>query len=121
MSNNTNNKNTKPKPVLSWGFLDEDEDIDYEGEWDRLCDELTTILRKINKGSEWHCTVANFGWQKLNGYKNFTASTGDAVLRMILPETQNSFRIYVKGKTIKINNFHHDSPVGDEWYTLTAA
>jgi hypothetical protein len=111
----------KTKPVLSWGFCDEDEDTDYEGEWDRMTDALDAIIRKVNPSGEWHCEVKNFGWQRLNGTKDFKAVDGNALLRGILPKTQNSFHIFVEGKTIKVQNFHHDSPTGDEWYTCIPA
>jgi hypothetical protein len=42
-------------------------------------------------------------------------------LSHLLPKTDCTFRLYIEnGHTIKIQNFHHDSPIG-EWYTIQAA
>jgi hypothetical protein len=82
-------------------------------------------MGKINKGGKWHCQVENFGWQSLNGYKDFQATRGQALLSAILPQTDCHFRIFVEGKGfgryLKIQNFHHDSPTGKEWYTVRRA
>lgn len=106
--------------VLAWGF-DHDEDFDFDFEWDYLTEELDVIISRINPKGNWHCEVKNFGWRKLSGEKDFTAVTGQKLLSSVLPKTYNNFHIYVEGDTININNFHHDSPCGDEWYTLTPA
>ena len=109
------------KPYLTWGF-GESEESDAEFEWECLCDELTEVMQKINKGGKWFCTVENFGWQSRNGYLTFEATKGQNLLSRILPNTDCHFRIFVEGKGfgryLKIQNFHHDSPVGNEWYTV---
>jgi hypothetical protein len=107
--------------LLSWGFNETDDGAD-EFEWDCLCDELTEVMQKINKGGKWFCTVENFGWQSRSGYKTFVAEKGLNLLSQILPSTDCHFRIFMEGKGFgryfKIQNFHHDSPTGAEWYVV---
>ena len=109
------------KPYLTWGF-GESEGSDAEFEWECMCDELTEVMRKINKGGKWYCTVENFGWRGLNGHKTFTATKGSGLLSAILPNTDCRFRIFVEGKGfgryLKVQNYHHDSCTGREWYTV---
>ena len=105
------------EPLVTWGFSDED-----EFEWESLCDTLTELMGKINKGGQWHCTVENFGWRGLPGWKNLKATTGQALLSGILPKTDCCFKVHVMGKGFgryfMIQNFHHDSPMGNEWYKV---
>jgi hypothetical protein len=121
MSNTTA---TKPAatPVLTWGFGEETDDAESHFEWDYLVDSLTELMQKINKGGKWFATVENFGWQAKSGYLTFEATKGDRLLSRILPNTENHFKIFVEGKGFgrhfRIQNFHHDSPVGNEWYTV---
>lgn len=99
----------------------------YEGfflqdEWDFLTEALSEILNKINPSGYWKANVENFGWRNLNGNKRFYADKGSEFLREILPKTDCTFRIfeYEEGelKGLKIQNFHHDSPMGNEWYYI---
>lgn len=113
---------TAPKaPFLSWGFT-ENEETDSEFEWECLCDSLTELMEKINPKGQWHCNVHNAGWMARNGYKNFKTTKGLELLQAILPKADCHFRIFVEGKGfgryIKIQNFHHDSPTGNEWYEV---
>lgn len=107
------------KPFLEWGFEDISDD---SFEWECFCDTLTEMMQKINPKGQWHCTVQNFGWRSLNGFKNLVATRGDQMLSGILPRTECRFRIFVEGKGFgryfKIQNFHHDSPTGNEWYEV---
>jgi hypothetical protein len=110
-------------PYLTWGFNNYgDQDGDTSFEWECLTDELTTLMKKLNKGGKWYCEVENFGWQKRSGHKAFKAETGQKLLGAVLPNTDNSFKVFIMGKgfgrTIKIQNWHHDSPLGDEYYLI---
>lgn len=91
-------------------------------EWEDLTAELSGLMRECTKfrGAEgyWHCEVESFGWQKLSGFKDFKADTGAKLLFAILPNTECHFKIYKVGNTLRIQNFHHDSPMGAEWYTV---
>jgi len=115
---------TKPNlPVLTWGFNnDGDQDGDTSHEWDLFCQDLSDYLEKINPKGQWYATVENFGlWQK-NGFTNIQSNDGQKFLSRILPDADCSFKVYVEGKGfgryLKIQNFHHDSKYGNEWYTI---
>ena len=67
----------------------------------------------------WKVEVSNFGWRNQDGQKILRAENGLELLRGILPDTECTFRIYHDGRTgLKIQNFHHDSPTGNEWYYI---
>lgn len=90
-----------------------------EWEWECLLDALTERLSDINPGGLWYAEVSNFGWRRLSGYKEFQADDAKAFLQEILPRTECSFRIFIHDREIKIQNFHHDSPFGEEWYRVS--
>jgi len=92
-------------------------------QWDFLKEELTEVMHRLNKRNffktMWKASVNNFGWRNQDGFKTFHAETGEELLRAILPETDCTFRIFKYGRNgIKIQNFHHDSPTGNEWYYI---
>lgn len=97
----------------------DDMDIIIQQEWEWLCDELETLINKINPDGYWHAEVRNFGWRSTDGKKDFHALTGAEFLAQVLPDTDNTFNLYVESDAIKINNAHHDSPCWAEWYTIT--
>lgn len=140
------NENTlKPTPFIVWDTLeillnqakylvetgeaaDEDEGFKIACEdndltlfeWECLLDNLTEQLDAMNPSGYWSGKVENFGWNKRQGFTEFRADNGRDFLSHILPKTDCTFRIYIEnGDTLKIQNFHHDSPTGNEWYTLT--
>ena len=87
--------------------------------WQDLLEDLDTLLRKINPdGKPYKAIVENFGWRNLSGEKTFKADNASAFLRNILPQTDCTFNLFVRRKTIRIQNSHHDSPMGNEWYTV---
>lgn len=91
----------------------------YDMEWESLCDCLTELMNRINPdGSEWRVDVRDFGWQKQNGHKVFSADDGQNFLWAILPRTECTFKIYDRQDHIAIDNAHHDSPMGGEWYYI---
>jgi hypothetical protein len=95
--------------------------LEWDGEGDEhRWNDLTEELTRLMEGREnWHCKVANFGWQKSSGETELKADTGRELLRKVLPDADNHFRIYKDSHKIVIQNAHHDSPMGDETYTLT--
>ena len=106
------------KPILSWFSQDIDiDDIDFE--WDYLLEAIDEVIGEVNSDGYWFCEVENFGWRKQSGSVFLEFSTGKEMLCKVLPKTDCSFNIYQEGKILKIQNFHHDSPVGNEWYELT--
>ena len=90
----------------------------WENEYENFVEYLSEIIQKKNPNGYWKTKVQNFGWRNLNGYKIFRANTGQKLLDEILPKTDCTFYIHNFGKGIAIQNFHHDSPVGNEWYYL---
>ena len=93
-----------------------------DDEWEYLCGELTDWIAKHNPGGEWHVEVDNFGWRELRGHKTFTAETGKQLLTAVLPNADCQFKIYHDGDgELKIQNWHHDSPWGNEVYRLWPA
>ena len=99
----------------------EDQDL-WDREYEDLCDNLTTEVKKISPNGYFKATVTNFGWRNQNGYKYFKASNGRELLREILPNTDCTFTVFsVKhGKKLAISNAHHDQPVlYKEWYVVT--
>ncbi len=84
--------------------------------WEDLTECLTTILKRKNPDGYWKAQVRNFGWRNLDGVKFLQAGDGESFLREILPKTDCHYYIFNYGKGLAIQNFHHDSPVGNEWY-----
>ncbi len=110
-------KTKELKPIISWDPSDFDSD-DVEFEWDYFLEELTEIIKQINKDGYWYCEVENFGWRSQSGYAYLEFDDGAGLVGKVLPKTDCSFKVYREGKNLKIQNFHHDSPMGNEWYEL---
>ena len=96
-----------------------------------MCEELGKLMVEINDGNSWIARVENFGWRKTNGHKLFKATRPDTLLREILPETDNTFKIFKRRQKYKkckdsiqeivIQNWHHDSSTGEEKYYIAKA
>lgn len=98
-----------------------DQDL-YQWQWEDLLDSLSEKLKEINPTGRWHAEVKNFGWRGQNGWNEFDAGDAKTFLRKILPATECTFRIFIDpDNTLRIQNFHHDSPCGNEWYYIKAA
>lgn len=114
---------TDQTPYLTWDSYEtadacRDQDL-YDITWQDLCENLTSLMNRINPDHcEWHCTVRNFGWRRLNGYKDFKAEDGSALLQAVLPNTECTFKIFDNGDHIGLANSHHDAPTGGELYTI---
>ena len=90
--------------------------------WQDFCENLTELLNARNEDGHWYASVTNFGWRSLNGKKCFTAENGQEFLSQILPRTDCTFNVFAYGEDgVAIQNFHHDSPVGREWYHVIPA
>ena len=106
------------KPILSW-FSSDIEPDDIEFEWEYLLEELDELLKEVNPEGYWYCEVENFGWRNQSGHAYLKFDTGREMLCKVLPKTDCSFNIFREKNNIRIQNYHHDSPVGNEWYELT--
>ncbi len=98
----------------------------FELAWEDLVSYLTTIMEEVSPAGVWDAEVNNFGWRSLDGRKAFKADTGSNFLREILPNTDCTFHIFKRvdedGKPyLVIRNWHHDSPMGNEYYYIRAA
>lgn len=105
------------KLLMEW---DGDEQ-DNEFAWKDFCEDLTFVLQERNPSGKWNAEVENFGWDKRSGRKSFEAKTGSDFLRELLPNCDCRFKIFamgLKSKGIAVQNFHHDSPMGAEWYCV---
>lgn len=95
------------------------QDQDYwQHQWEWVEDDLTILLNELNPDGYWKAVVHNFGWRNVDGQRYFQSNEGADFLNKVLPNTNNNFRIFKDGKGLKIQNFHHDSPTGNEWYYL---
>lgn len=101
------------RKLLSWG---DTEELFVDEEWQDLIDDLTAIMNKKNPDGYWYAEVSNFGWRGEKGSKFFHAEIGEYFLQKILPKTDCHFNIHNFGNGFAIQNYHHDSPVGNEWY-----
>jgi len=92
----------------------------FDWEWECLTNELGELLGAINTEGVWKARVENFGWQEKDGETKFKSSEGEEFLRVLLPNCDCTFfiHVYVENESIglAIQNFHHDSPTGREWY-----
>lgn len=102
------------RKILEW--MDDSDEVDSEFLWQDFMADLDAILKKKNSDGYWFAEVSNFGWRNLNGSKHFAADNGETFLQKILPKTDCHFKIFNFGNGLAIQNFHHDSPVGNEWY-----
>ena len=89
---------------------------DYE--WDEVTYLLQALINKKNPVGYWHVKVENFGWRKMSGNAYFHATDSQNLISSILPDTACNFKIHNYGKGLALQNFHHDSPCGDEWYYI---
>jgi len=88
--------------------------------YEQFIEDLTyNILQERNPNGFWYVKVRNFGWRCVDGYSFLQIKTGTELVQKVLPNCDCSFKIFADGdKNLKIQNFHHDSPVGNEWYYL---
>jgi len=102
--------------LMEWDGSDDDPMA-----WDDFMMELDTLLDDRNPSRKWFAKVKGFGWRNLDGHKRFEAKDANDFLNEILPKTECHFKIFEYGKDgIAIQNYHHDSPVGNEWYYVVA-
>jgi len=81
-------------------------------------EDLTTIMNKKCKTNCWKVEISNFGWKNQNGNKVFKADDARELINNLLPNTPCTYKIYNYSNGLAIQNFHHDSPTGNEWYYL---
>lgn len=91
-------------------------------EWEDITESLTSEMNRKNPSGMWEASVENFGWRSVSGTKpKFRADNGQDLLFKILPETDCHFKIFDIRRGFKINNAHHDKPMGGELYFILPA
>jgi hypothetical protein len=98
----------------------EDQD-GHQWAWESFCEDLTNLMETVNPGEPkvWRVNMRGFGWMKEDSDGTVTANDGEELRQKVLPNTDCHFRVYKEGRGIKINNSHHDAPMGGEVYYLT--
>lgn len=112
------NTDKELKPILSW-FSSDIEPEGIECEWECLLEELDQLIKEVNSDGYWYCEVTNFGWRNQSGHAYLKFNTAQQMISRVLPKADCSFNIFREKNILKIQNYHHDSPVGNEWYKLT--
>jgi hypothetical protein len=97
----------------------------YEQAYEDVCEVLTEELQRLTKTKSgdvmyFRVEVKNFGWRSLDGHKYLRVSNGKELIQGILPNCECTYRFFkVKGgRQLAMQNFHHDSPCGNEFYTI---
>ncbi len=98
----------------------------FAWEHEGLVDRLTELMDAVNPNSNsWEARAHNFGWRNQDGTAEFNADDGLTFLRLVLPNCECTYYIHLYEKDgrvgIAIQNSHHDSPVGNEWYFIFPA
>lgn len=117
MTDNSDNKTDKNVVVIERGtnYCDE---WDWENLIDIISQEMAACVNYTDEIGEWFIEVQNFGWQNTNGVQYINTMRGDELLKAILPNTECTFNIYRNEHILKLQNFHHDSCTGREWYHI---
>lgn len=104
------------EPIMEYGFQDY---LDMDA-WNDFVEGFSDFMdRKNPECVEAIVTVRGFGWRNQNGHKVIDNTEPYTLLNKILPETDCAFKIFETDYGFDIQNFHHDSPTGKEWYEVT--
>jgi len=109
------------RPCLVWRndcYPDDDQDEFYYA-WNDLLESLDKLMERKDMGEYFKVIVINFGWRNVSGFKYIHTDNAKELLRNVLPDTDCNFKIFNFRKGIAIQNYHHDSPTGNEWYIIT--
>jgi hypothetical protein len=94
----------------------------FDAQWDMMTEAVSELMEKVNKTNYWVADVENFGWRSQSGTTGvFEAKNGHELLQKVLPKTDCTFKVFKVDGEIRIQNWHHDSPMGNEWYTIRRA
>ena len=116
-------KNHEAAVVAQYGFESYENEFESDMAYNDFLEEIETLIH--DRKSDWFfCKVEGFGWRGTSGIKVFKADNAKEILRQILPKTDNSSKLYKiqsKAYFFALQNFHHDSATGREWYYLREA
>lgn len=85
-------------------------------QWDDVMDALTDLLTEFNPDGHWYCDSQNFGWRNEPIHAEFTFTTGQEFNEKVLPNTDCTFYVVKEDDHIFVQNYHHDSPMGEQYY-----
>jgi hypothetical protein len=97
-------------------LLFDSDDWKDEGDYEDAMETLTALMDEKNGETYWKATGYGMGWRKREGYKLFEAKDGSELLRAILPNTDNTYKIYNEQRGFIIHNAHHDAPTGETYW-----
>lgn len=91
--------------------------------YDNFIEYFQTLLDKVaSKYKEecyWVAEVEGFGWRDQSGELDvFYETDARKLLGKILPNCDCTYKIFMNRTGFELQNFHHDSPTGNEWYTI---
>ena len=111
------------KLLLEYDESNADDATDLDIYWEDLKYELTELFAKKFARSDYKVYVEGkcMGWRCQNGSTICNLKKGENLVFNILPKTQCTFEVFNYGRGIAIQNWHHDSCTGHEWYYILPA
>lgn len=89
---------------------------DFIGHFQTLLDKVAS---KYKEEFYWVAEVHGFGWRSQSGELDvFYETDARKLLGKILPNCDCTYKIFMNRTGFELQNFHHDSPTGNEWYTI---
>jgi hypothetical protein len=80
---------------------------------------INKIASKYTEEFYWVAEVQGFGWRgQSGGLDVFYETDARKLLGKILPNCDCTYKIFMNRTGFELQNFHHDSPTGNEWYTI---
>lgn len=91
--------------------------------YDDFIEYFQTLLDKVASRYKeqyyWVGEVDGFGWRgQSSEIDAFYEPDARLLLSKILPNCECMYKIFMNRTGFTLHNFHHDSPVGNEWYTI---
>ena len=96
------------------------DELQDEMNFEDACYELTTYIKEHgNTEKTFSICMTGFGWRNTSGSGMATFDDGKELLQKVLPErTPCTWKAYRDGDKLVIRNWHHDSPMGNEYYYI---
>jgi hypothetical protein len=91
---------------------------DLQWVWEGLLEALNELMQEINPDEKtWFVDASGLGWRGQSGHKFVPGyKSAKEFLQSVLPDTDNTFRIYKDGKDgFTIVNSHHDA-MGERYH-----
>lgn len=95
-----------------------DEDLDDINLQDALYEISTYINDKGNPEKTFKISVEGFGYRNTSNQGMVIFEDGEELLQKVLPNTQCTWKVYQDGERLVVRNWHHDSPMGNEYYYI---